>query len=131
MPKPKTTKKKKWNILESSFVIPLEASVRDAMGAITDNQRGAVILVGTHGRLHGILSDGDIRRAMLSGFTLETPVEKIANMHPVTLTASERNKGKGEEIFEKETSITLLPVVGSKNELLDVVIREPKKRKPW
>src|SRR3989344_950424 len=124
-------KTKKKNVLESSFVVSLGASMRDAMGAITDNQRGAVILVDTRGHLYGILSAGDIRRAMLSGFTLETPIEKIANTHPVTVTALARDKGKDEEIFAKESSITMLPVVGSKKELLDIVIREPKKRKPW
>ena len=119
----------KKNILETSYVVSHRAVLRDAMGAITDNQRGAVIVVDEKGHLMGILSDGDIRRAQLAGATLDTPVEKVINLRPVSLTESEVKEGRGEEIFNDEPSITLLPVVGEGNVLRDVVIRDPQKRK--
>jgi CBS domain-containing protein len=119
----------KKDILQSSYVITSNASVREAMGAITDNQRGAVIVVDNRGHLHGVVSDGDIRRAMLGGATLDAPVEKITNLRPIILTESDVERGRGKEIFEKEASVTLLPVVGPKNVLRDVLVRDPKKRK--
>ncbi len=121
----------KKDILNSSFVVSMASTIEEAMGAITDNQRGAVFVVDAKGHLIGVLADGDIRRAMLGGAMLQTPVEKIVNLNPITLTEREVKAGKGDEIFQEEMSFTLLPVVGAGNVLVDILVREPKKRKPW
>ncbi|HEY4517670.1 MAG TPA: CBS domain-containing protein [Candidatus Paceibacterota bacterium] len=115
----------------SSFLINSLATIQDAMGAITDNQRGAVVIVDEKGHLYGLISDGDIRRAMLGGATLQTPVEKICNMRPLTITEGDAQAGKGKRIFDEEASITVIPVVGAGNTVADVLVRDPEKRKEF
>jgi len=39
------------------------------------------------GRLLGVVTDGDIRRAILRGVTLESPITMVMNPHPKTLRA--------------------------------------------
>lgn len=75
------------------------------------------------------MADGDIRRAMLRGATRMTPVSKIVNMNAMVITETEAKAGRADEIFQQESSITILPVVSDRNTLIDVLIREPKKRK--
>jgi len=121
----------KKKILKSSFVISKDASIEKAMGAITDNQRGSVVVVDESWHLRGIVSDGDIRRGMLRGATILTPVSKVVNMNPVTLLKNDSMLKESERIFEKESSINILPVVNKDNVLIDVIVRDPQKRKSF
>ena len=109
--------------------IDWNASVQEAMERITDNQRGAVIVVDDSFCLQGVVSDGDIRRAMLRGATLFTPVAKILNPNAVSITEPEAASGRAQEIFQKESSINILPVVNENNQVVAVAIRNPGQRK--
>lgn len=117
------------HLQNNSFVINLNSSIKEAMVSITDNQRGTVAVVDDDFHLQGIVADGDIRRAMLRGATMLTPISKIINANPVVLNKNDFEAGKGEEIFKEELSINLLPVVDENNKLIDVAIRNPKTRR--
>jgi dTDP-glucose pyrophosphorylase len=60
------------------FAVGLGGTVRDALAAIDKGARGLALLVDAVGRLLGTISDGDIRRAILAGATLDGPVAGIA-----------------------------------------------------
>ena len=62
-------------------------------------------------RLLLIVSDGDIRRALLKGFTLSDRVKYIHNRKPIV--ADERKPGKFQKLFSKRLS--LIPVVDINN----------------
>lgn len=117
------------NLKNSNLILNMNSLAKEAMEKITDNQRGTVIVVDDNFYLQGVLSDGDIRRAMLRGATMITPVSKILNMNPVVITGKDSAQEKAEEIFGKEDSIKILPVVGKSNKLIDVIIRNPERRK--
>jgi len=63
-----------------------ETSLRDVLFAITSARAGAAVVVDDEGKLHGIITDGDIRRALLSdeaalrrsAASVMTPEPKIA-----------------------------------------------------
>lgn len=59
---------------------PLMAAVR----AIEDSRRRIVVVVDDDGCLLGTLTDGDVRRCLLDGGSLETPVSRAMNSHPIT-----------------------------------------------
>lgn len=65
---------------------PLAADARlvDAVRAIELSRRRLAVVVSEDGRLLGTLTDGDIRRCLLAGGTLETPVAGAMNADPVT-----------------------------------------------
>lgn len=117
----------KENILKSNFVVDSTATIQDAMVAITDNQRGAVVVADFNGLFRGVVSDGDIRRGMLTGATQLTPVEKIANMNAKTVSRLEKDKAP--TIFVERPDINLIPVVDKRNMLIDVIVRNPGERK--
>jgi dTDP-glucose pyrophosphorylase len=68
--------------------IRADASILDAMEAINAGAVEIAIVVDGEGRLLGLLSDGDIRRAILNGFTLEAPIAGIVNRRPLSLPES-------------------------------------------
>ncbi|RXK55712.1 CBS domain-containing protein [Oleiharenicola lentus] len=60
-----------------------EALLIEAVRAIEVNRRRMAVVVTEDGRLRGTLTDGDIRRHLLAGGSLESPVSKAMNQNPV------------------------------------------------
>lgn len=61
-----------------------EASLMDAVRAIEISRRRIAVVVAGDGGLLGTLTDGDIRRHLLAGGSLEAPVSKAMNPSPLT-----------------------------------------------
>lgn len=51
-------------------------------------QSGIVLITNTKHQLLGIATDGDIRRALIKGISLEEPIEKIMTKDPITFSSS-------------------------------------------
>lgn len=64
------------------------ATVRDAMDVMTKTRVGIAVVIGADRRLLGVVADIDIRRALLRGADLSSPVSKAMNRKPVTAPAS-------------------------------------------
>jgi dTDP-glucose pyrophosphorylase/CBS domain-containing protein len=64
------------------FLVAPESTVRDAMGRIDANARGIVLVVDEARRLMGTVTDGDIRRAVLSGLDLQLTVSTLIERKP-------------------------------------------------
>ncbi len=71
-----------------AVVLELE-SVRHALFAITRAGAGAACLVDASGRLVGLITDGDVRRAILKDITfLERPAAEIMNPDPMVIAGN-------------------------------------------
>lgn len=60
-----------------------DALLRDAVNAIEASRRRIAIVTDELGRVIGTLTDGDVRRCLLTGGTLETAVSRAMNPNPV------------------------------------------------
>lgn len=60
------------------------ATVRDAVRAIEQSRRGIATVADGEGILCGTLTDGDIRRLILRGGSLDSPVTEAMNAAPLT-----------------------------------------------
>ena len=67
--------------------------------------------------LEGCVTDGDIRRHLIAGGSLTTPVSEIANYHPVYLEEDERDSARA--VMEKYY-ITAVPIVNSEHKIIDI-----------
>ncbi len=104
------------------FVIEASHMLKDALIAITNNRKGSLVVVDQDGRYLGVVSDGDIRRAMVKGATEFTPIEKFVNMGGFFL----RDDSTDEEIgstFESRPEILLVPLVDATQRVVSVVTR--------
>src|SRR5262245_50713493 len=61
----------------SGVVIADNASIREAMKAIDTKGREMVLVSDKSDRIVGLISDGDIRRGLLAGRTLEMPASTV------------------------------------------------------
>jgi dTDP-glucose pyrophosphorylase len=60
------------------------ATLREVVETMTKNRRQVAAVVDDAGRLVGLVTDGDIRRALLRGATLAEPVARVMNGKPTT-----------------------------------------------
>ncbi len=103
-------------------IIRVNASVREALIAINRLSGEAMTLfaIDDEGKLHGTVTDGDIRRALISGLEMHEPVKHL--MHTKFLAA-----GPDDDLWMKmaegrKRKIALMPVVvdGRIKEIIDL-----------
>ena len=63
-----------------------DAPLMEAVRAIEASHRRIAVVVNDEGRLLGTLTDGDVRRCLLHGGSLSTPVSEAMNPEPMTAT---------------------------------------------
>jgi hypothetical protein len=67
-----------------NVAVTLDTPLRDAIALIDSTGLQLALVLDTQGCLKGILSDGDIRRAVLRGCDLATPTQQVMNPNPTT-----------------------------------------------
>lgn len=90
-------------------ILPPTASIRDAIAAIERTRRFIAAVVDGDGRLLGIVSDGDIRRAILADQTVDGPVTGAMTAEPITGPASATPEELLHEMVTR--SVAALPVI--------------------
>ena len=76
------------NLMQSNNlpIVLHDTQVKDAIIKISEGRLGTVLITDNDQKLVGLMSDGDIRRALLlPDFSLEDSVLKYATLHPMTL----------------------------------------------
>lgn len=68
---------------KSILILP-STTILNAIRIIDDSSKQIGIVVDEERRLLGTVTDGDIRRGILKGISLEGPVRNVMNPHPVT-----------------------------------------------
>lgn len=108
------------------FFMSSSGTIADALRTITENKHGVVIVVDEQRVVTGIVSDGDIRRAMLKGAVMFAPVSKIMNIDTTVLVDTSDTETESEIIFEEHPGFNVIPVVDEDNRLAGVVVRRNK-----
>lgn len=70
------------------IVISPSTTLRDAIACIDGSGLQLALVLDSYGRLSGVLSDGDVRRAILRGCDLSQPTSEVMNRHPTTALAT-------------------------------------------
>lgn len=103
-----------------NLIVNKEATLFDALRLIDANQKGFLIVVDLNKRVVGTLTDGDIRRALIAGSTLNDQLVANENFTSVGPAAQLDDMI---EIF-KDSRIDFLPILDSGNILLGVITRK-------
>jgi dTDP-glucose pyrophosphorylase len=106
----------------SEVLVSAGSALRLALEAITRNSRQAAVVVDAAGRLQGLVTDGDVRRALLRGTSLDEPVEVAMNRAPVTVP---EGTPRGEALaLMRRRHLRHLPVVDPAGRLADLLLLE-------
>ena len=107
----------------SNYLTQENVTIQEMIEMITASHKGAIIVVDNRMILQGVISDGDIRRALLKQATLLTPASKIVNMNVISLLSGEDIESRAREIFSKNTVVNLIPVINKNNKVIDIITR--------
>jgi dTDP-glucose pyrophosphorylase len=99
---------------EQALIGP-DATYRDALEAIDVTGMGMAIFVGSDRKLLGVLSDGDVRRALIRGAVLQEHALPGATRDPVCINQV-HNRAEALEIFRKH-GVRQLPVVDGEGQV--------------
>lgn len=90
------------------------STIRDAMQAIQDNSTSLVAVTSQDMHLVGVISDGDVRRALLGGRSLEDSVAEIVRKDPVVVK-QEDSRATVVDLMQAR-GISAIPVVDDKGD---------------
>ena len=92
------------------LLVTPDASLRRVIETIDSAELQIALVVDTDRRLLGTISDGDVRRALLRGVTLEDPARTVMNNHPLTVRPDMH--GAAVDALMQRTALRRIPVVG-------------------
>lgn len=95
-------------------------SLLTAMEVINRTSFGIALVVDERDRLLGTVVDGDIRRAVLRGTSLQSPVESAMKVNPVTAEADQTPEAYLNLMLSHK--IQQLPLIGKAGELVALVL---------
>ena len=98
------------------LLIGPESTVRDAMRRIDQGAVHIVLIADSAGKLLGTLSDGDVRRGLLGGATLDSNVTEVMHVNPTVV----RDIDSRQSVFAKIRGLGLhqLPVVDAQGHVV-------------
>jgi len=96
------------------------ATIREAVSVIDRDNSKIALVVDVSGRLIGTITDGDIRRGLLRGLSLESSADEVMFRDPFHVHARER----GPHLFDmmRERDIRQIPLVDDDGRVVDLVL---------
>lgn len=90
-------------ILElEKIIVKKGSSLKETMRQIDRNGLGIAFIVDKNRKLLGVITDGDIRRVILAGKTLDLPIEEVMNRNPMFSYSDWSNEILKEQIRKKD-----------------------------
>ncbi len=114
-------------------LVRVRDSIRDAMQRIDESGLQIALVTDENRVLKGVVTDGDIRRAILSGVSLDDPVKRVMNDDPATIP-SWKDRDETLALMRSE-QIHQLPIVDDEGrivglEVLDDLLQPERRDNP-
>ena len=102
-----------------NYTVKAKDSITSAVTNISSSGLRISCVVDKVGKLEGVITDGDIRRFIISGGSLDEPCSKIMNRSPYTVKLPYKRELEVEKLQNKD--LTAAPIVDDKGILLGVL----------
>ena len=100
-----------------------DISIKDAMKTLSKAGRKCLVIVDQNNKLEGTLSDGDLRKAILSGCKVSQSINKIFNRNSTSLIENEYDIKKVKTIFTAN-KFDLIPIIDKNRKIKDILFWE-------
>lgn len=105
-----------------NYIISSNDTILTALGKIDQNRKGFLIVCDEDNKVQGTLTDGDIRRAFLSGASIDSDVKQAYKKNYTSLRVDD-SVTAAIDIF-KNNSIKFLPVIDQHNKLRNILTKD-------
>ena len=99
--------------------IQKNASIKEALRQLNKTGKGCLIVVNNKNKLFGTLADGDVRRIILKGRSLNSKISGIYRKNPIFVKKANYSSNQIKDLFLKR-NIDVIPVVDSSKKIVDV-----------
>jgi D-glycero-alpha-D-manno-heptose-7-phosphate kinase len=103
------------------FVVPSHAPIRDALSGIDRNHHGIILATNEAGQVVGLATDGDIRRALIGGHTLDEPIAVCMNRNFSWVDANTPHENVLKHL---DRQVKLVPLLDGERRLRGIVSRD-------
>lgn len=100
----------------NALTLSVRGTIKNALNILDETGLGTAFITDDENKLVGILTDGDIRRALLDNNSLKTAVSSVMNTNFVSLPVETENTIILQNISEK---VKLIPLIDAENRLID------------
>ena len=101
-------------------IVTKKITIKEAMWLLGKSKIHILVLINKKSQLQGTITDGDIRRSLLNGYSLDENAFEIANQNPKYVTKGTSNKLI--EKIAKENGIGQIPILNNNKKLVDIFI---------
>tara|TARA_B100001093_G_scaffold506746_1_gene566188 strand:- start:14 stop:1072 length:1059 start_codon:yes stop_codon:yes gene_type:complete len=102
------------------ILIEKNKTIKDAIDLLNSTSSRIIIIADRHKKLLGTITDGDIRRALLENFEMQSLVQEIMNKNPVY--SYEKTKDEIIVGLMKKNDIQHIPIVNKKLQIVDLKV---------
>ncbi|MBO7143598.1 MAG: nucleotidyltransferase family protein [Salinivirgaceae bacterium] len=116
----------------SNHLISKENTLLEALSQINDMRQGPLVLfvIDSEGKMVGTLTDGDSRRALIGGYSVNDPVEKIMHKDFNYLSSDDLNDVNKIK-HQKDLQMKLVPVLDKDMHVVEIIdLQKYKTRLP-
>lgn len=106
--------------MKKNLNIQTHISIKNTFKKLNKTAEGCLFVLDNNDKFIGTITDGDCRRALLSGKNLNSSIKNVYNKNPHKLYEKNINKNKLKNIFIKN-KIDLIPIINQKNKLVNYV----------
>ena len=97
-------------------LLNIESTVSDAVKILQKSKYKTVIIISSKNRVIGTITDGDIRRGLLVGISLDAPCKDVMNKRPNI--AYQNDNKRINEILKTQT---IVPIVNTNSEIIGMI----------
>ncbi len=101
-----------------NYCIPEEYTVLEAMAKIEQSRERTVFVINKENKVVGVLSQGDILKAILAGMNLHAKVDRIYSKSFLYLKNKDMNKAIN---YIKSKNISLVPIINENFEIIEFI----------
>ena len=97
-------------------ILPLNTTIKDAIKSLDSSSLKIVLITNEYNKFMGTVTDGDIRRGLLRGLELGSPINDILNQNPV-IANPEMNREIIEQLMSS-SSINQIPIINDRKQVV-------------
>ncbi|MDQ0194833.1 nucleotidyltransferase family protein [Paenibacillus wynnii] len=101
---------------------PPKATIQETLAIIESGSSQIALVVNEQNRLLGIVTDGDIRRALLKNISLQETIDQIMNVQPITILST-MHSDQALQLM-KRNRVRHIPVVDENSEIQGIYYLE-------
>ncbi len=111
------------------LIAPVDSSLRDILHVIDQGAQGVALLTDSDSmKFRGLVTDGDVRRALLQGASLENSIISCVNVSRAVTVTTDTPFNKILELFTP--TIRIIPILDQKERVVDIAVYDKRRSFP-